>query len=460
MIAGASEQDSSRHRRPIELDATARVLVVGMGATGLSVARYLERRGIRFAVVDSRDEPPGLQELRDVHPDAAVFTGAFDDRVFHAATHLVVSPGVPVDIAPIREAAARGVCILGDVDLFSAESSAPVVGITGSNGKSTVTTLVGAMAKRDGRNVRVGGNLGTPMLDLIDPRAELYVLELSSFQLERAHRLDCAVATVLNVTEDHMDRYPDFQHYAAAKARIFNGRGVMVLNRDDTCVAAMERPERNVYWFGLGNDPTLDFRITSVDGAEWLTSPDGPLLPTAALRIRGRHNWSNALAALALGTAVGLSREAMIGALRSFAGLDHRMQWVAEIQGVTYINDSKATNVGACEAALSGLSGRAVLIAGGDGKGADFSPLAPLARTTLRAAVLIGRDAPLLEEVLRDVVPVARAQNMREAVTAAQRLAQAGDTVLLAPACASLDQYRDYRERGQVFIDAVRGLSP
>jgi UDP-N-acetylmuramoylalanine--D-glutamate ligase len=460
MIASACEQDSLLQRPPLELDGTARVLVVGMGATGLSVARFLDRRGIRFAVVDSRDAPPGLEELREAHPDAAVFTGAFDDRAFLAATHLVVSPGVPIDIAPIRAAAARGVRVLGDVDLFAAEVSAPVVGITGSNGKSTVTTLVGEMAQRDGRIARVGGNLGTPMLDLVDPKAELYVLELSSFQLERTHLLNCAAATVLNVTEDHMDRYADFQQYAEAKARVFNGQGTMVLNRDDPRVVAMALPERPVYWFGLGDDPALDFRIALVDGAEWLATREGPLLPTEALRIRGRHNWSNALAAVALGTVMGFSREAMIGALRSFAGLDHRMQWVAEIQGVTYINDSKATNVGACEAALSGIAGRAVLIAGGDGKGADFAPIAPLARTKLRAAVLIGRDAPLLEEVLRDVVPVARAQTMREAVMAAHRFAQAGDTVLLAPACASLDQYRDYRERGQVFIDAVRGLSP
>ncbi len=459
MTASASEQCSLPQQPLAELDATARVLVVGMGATGLSVARFLDRKGIRFAVVDSRDAPPGLAELRSSHPDAAVFTGTFDSRAFLAATHLVVSPGVPIDIAPIREAVQRGVQVLGDVDLFAAEVSAPVVGITGSNGKSTVTTLVGEMAKRDGRHVRVGGNLGTPMLDLIDPTAQLYVLELSSFQLERTQLLKCAAAAVLNVTEDHMDRYPDFQHYAAAKARIFDGQGSMVLNRDDPQVAAMALPKRKIYWFGLEEDPALDCGISRVEGAEWLARRGDPLLPADALRIRGRHNWSNALAAVGLGTAMGFAGEAMIGALRTFPGLDHRMQWVAEIEGVAYINDSKATNVGACEAALSGLSGRAVLIAGGDGKGADFSPIAPLARTKLRAAVLIGRDAPLLEEVLRDVVPVARAQNMREAVMAARRFAQSGDTVLLAPACASLDQYRDYRERGQVFIEAVRGLS-
>lgn len=442
------------------LDPSSRVLIVGMGHTGLSVARFLGRQGVRFAVVDSRSAPPGLQEFRENHPDAAVFLGGFDAHAFAVATHLVVSPGVPLDIPPVRAAAERGARILGDLDLFMSAVAAPIIGITGSNGKSTVTTLLGKMAEADGRRVRVGGNLGTPMLDLIDADAELYILELSSFQLERTERLDCSVATVLNVTPDHMDRYASFEAYAAAKARVFGGRGALVLNRDDPHVAAMADPARPCFWFGLSASPTLDFTLARAGGEEWLVARGDFLVRVADVRIRGRHNLSNALAALALGTAAGFSHRAMVDALKSFPGLDHRMQWVAQVDGVTYINDSKATNVGACEAALSGLSEKAVLIAGGDGKGADFAPLAPLAREHLRAAVLIGRDAPLLEEVFRGVIPVTSAANMREAVAAARGWAQPGDTVLLAPACASLDQYRDYQERGQVFIDAVRGLSP
>lgn len=445
---------------PVGLGSTSRVLIVGLGKTGLSVARFLTKQGLRFAVVDSRNAPPCLQELRETCPDAAVFVGGFDDKAFNAATHLVVSPGVPEDIRPVQLAAARGARVLGDTDLFACVAAAPIIGITGSNGKSTVTTLLGLMAEFDGRRVKVGGNLGTPMLELLDPSAELYVLELSSFQLERAALLDCAAATVLNVTPDHMDRYADLDRYAAAKARIFRGHGTMVLNRDDPRVAAMADRGRRCLWFGLEAHADVDCHLATAAGRDWLMVGDEPVLPAAEVRIRGRHNLSNALAALALGTEIGLSRRAMVDALRLFPGLDHRMQWVAEIDGVTYINDSKATNVGACEAALSGLTEKAVLIAGGDGKGADFSSLIPLSRDKVRAAVLMGRDAPLLAEVLRDVVPVTRVANMKEAVAAARRCARPGDTVLLAPACASLDQYRDYQERGQVFIDAVRSLAP
>lgn len=456
----AADSNRTRSLNRIGLDTVSRVLVVGLGKTGLSVVRALAREGIRFAVVDSRDAPPGLEELRTSYPDAGVFLGGFDEKAFRAATHLVVSPGVALDIPPIQAAAARGARILGDVDVFACQGEAPIIGITGSNGKSTVTTLLGRMAELDGLAVRTGGNLGTPMLDLVGPDAELYVLELSSFQLERATLLDCAAATVLNVTPDHMDRYADLTRYADAKARIFRGRGTMVLNRDDPIVAEMAQSRRKCLWFGLQNDPTLDCRIAGLGGEEWLMVRGEPVLRSSEVRIRGRHNLSNALAALALGTAAGLSRTAMIEALRSFDGLDHRMQWVAEIQGVSYVNDSKATNVGACMAALAGLKEKAVLIAGGDGKGADFSCLAPLAAEKVRAAVLMGRDAPLLEDVFRNVIPVTRVANMREAVAAARTWARPGDTVLLAPACASLDQYRDYQERGQVFIDAVRSLSP
>jgi UDP-N-acetylmuramoylalanine--D-glutamate ligase len=443
---------------PLGLGSDSRVLIIGLGKTGLSVARFLAARQIRFAVVDSRNAPPGLDEFRQSFTSAAVFLGGFSEAAFAVATHLVVSPGVPLESPPILAAAARGVRICGDVDLFACEARAPVVAITGSNGKSTVTTLLGRMAVCDGRRVRVGGNLGEPMLDLLDEDADLYVLELSSFQLERASLLQPAVATVLNVTPDHMDRYADIEVYAGAKARIFHGAGDMVLNRDDPIVKGMAVPDRTISWFGLTEDPELAYGVMTVMGEEWLARRGEPLLRTAELRIRGRHNVSNALAALALGGAVGLSRAAMLEALRQFGGLDHRMQWVAEIAGVSYVNDSKATNVGACIAALSGLREKAVLIAGGDGKGADFSALASIAADTVRAAVLIGRDAPLLEAVLGSIVPVVRAESMVAAVAAAQRLAQPGDTVLLAPACASLDQYKDYQERGRFFVDAVRSL--
>ena len=446
------------HRFGLNRD-TARVLIVGLGKTGLSIAQFLATHGIPFAVTDSREAPPCLADLRQDCPDAGVFLGGFQAAAFAAATHLIVSPGVPVDIPEIAAAALRGVPVLGDLDLFAGMAKAPIAAITGSNGKSTVTTLLGLMAELDGRQAPVGGNLGTPMLDLLNEKAELYVLELSSFQLERSEILEPAAATVLNISPDHLDRYADLAAYAAAKQRILRGPGIMVLNRDDPTVAAMAGSARTVVWFGL-DDPGLDYALGSLDGKTWLLIRGEPLLEAAAVRIKGRHNLANALAAVALADALGLSRAAMVKALRSFGGLDHRMQWVAEVGGVAYINDSKATNVGACMAALAGLDQKVVLIAGGDGKGADFTVLRPVVAERVSQLILLGKDAPQLAEALADLVPTTRVDNVREAVASAHRLAEPGEVVLLAPACASLDQFRDYQERGRVFADAVRSLCP
>lgn len=437
---------------------TARVLIMGLGKTGLSVARFLSRLDIPFAITDTRERPPLLAELREDFPDAAVFLGGVDSAALSAATHLIVSPGLPLDMPEIRQAQRMGIPVFGDLDLFASAVRAPVIAITGSNGKSTVTTLVGLMAEADGRQVRVGGNLGTPMLDLLDETADLYVLELSSFQLERASLFRADVATVLNISPDHMDRYPDMARYASAKQRIHAGEGIMVLNREDPWVAAMQETGRDTRWFGLGHDP-VDYGVSLVEGEEWIITPtNSALLRARELRLQGRHNLANALAAIALADAVGLSTVAVVQTLRQFSGLDHRMQWVAEIDQVVWINDSKATNVGACLAALQGLDNKAVLIAGGDGKGADFSILRDVVARKVRSAVLMGKDAPLLEQALKDVVQTVRVNNMKQAVKMARSLAQQGDTVLLAPACASLDQYRDFQERGCLFADEVRSL--
>ena len=452
-------QPNSHPLAPLGLDASSRVLVVGLGKTGLSVARFLAGLGIHLAVADSRENPPGLADLRETLPDVAVFLGGFDADVFARATHLIVSPGVALDTPAVRRAINTGVSVIGDLDLFACMASAPVLAVTGANGKSTVTTLLGLMARNDGRKVQVGGNLGTPMLDLLNDDAELYVLELSSFQLERSSRLEPLAATVLNICPDHMDRYPDVRAYAEAKRRIFRGQGAMVLNADDSLVAEMAQPGRRCLWFGLKDDTRADYGLRRIDGEEWLVHGEERLLRAAELRIKGRHNIANALAAMALGGVAGLSHEAMAQVLREFPGLDHRMQWVADVDGVSYINDSKATNVGACIAALEGLNEKAVLIAGGDGKGADFSVLAPVVAEKVRAAVLMGRDAPLLDEALKKVASTVLVENMKQAVEAARKLAQKGDAVLLAPACASLDQYRDYQERGRVFSEAVRSLA-
>ncbi len=435
-----------------------RVLVVGLGKTGLSCARFLAARGLEVAVTDSRVQPPGLDALREELPDAALFLGEFVPEAFAAADAVLVSPGVAVREPLIAQAAQRGVPVLGDVDLFAAVAGAPVIAITGSNGKSTVTTLVGEMARRAELRVGVGGNLGTPLLELLDAAAQLYVIELSSFQLETAHRLNAAAATVLNLSEDHMDRYDDLESYRAAKQRIYRGDGAMVINADDPQVAAMAQRGRRLLTFSLGAPAADGYGLVQRGGGSWLARGAEPLLAVEALRMAGRHNIANALAALALGEAAGLPRAAMLDALREFPGLAHRCQLVAERDGVAWYNDSKATNVGAAVAALEGFERPLILIAGGDAKGADLMPLrAPVARRA-RAAVLLGRDTERLAEALADAVPLHRVASIEEAVQVAAGLAQAGDAVLLAPACASLDMFRNFEERGERFAAAVRGL--
>ncbi|MFZ5594681.1 MAG: UDP-N-acetylmuramoyl-L-alanine--D-glutamate ligase [Pseudomonadota bacterium] len=432
-------------------------LIVGLGKTGLSCARFLAARGVPLAVTDSRDNPPGLAALQQELPDVAVFLGGFDASAFASAQRLVISPGVSLREPLIAQAVARGIEVVGDIELFACHARAPVVAITGSNGKSTVTTLVGEMARQAGRDVRVGGNLGTPVLDLLDAtEPDLYVLELSSFQLETTFSLNAVAATVLNLSVDHMDRYQSMDEYAAAKQRIFRGDGVMVLNADDPLVAAMAQAGRHTVRFSLDDGVAYkDFGVMQRMSGLWLTRHDEPLMAADEVRIKGMHNIANALAALALGDAAGLPMPAMLQTLRGFPGLPHRSQWVAEKDGVAWYNDSKGTNVGATLAALQGMPGKVVLIAGGLGKGADFTPLRQAAASKARAVVLIGRDAPLIEQALAGVAPVMHAKDMQDAVAQAHHLAQPGDVVLLSPACASFDMFSGYEERGQIFADAV-----
>lgn len=442
------------------LEAAGTTLIVGLGHTGLSCARYLAARGEPIAVVDSRREPPQLEALRRILPAVPVHVGGFAQSVFDQAARIVVSPGVALTEAPIRRALDAGLPVLGDIELFARAVAAPVVAVTGSNGKSSVTTLVGHMARRDARAVCVGGNLGPPALDLLgDPDTELFVLELSSFQLECTSSLEPAAATVLNVSPDHMDRYPSLDAYVAAKRRIFRGRGVMVLNLDDPQVAAMREPGRRVVGFTLAAPEPDAFGVRVHAGEPWLACGEERLMPVSELGAQSSHSAANALAALALGSAVGLSRAAMLAALREFTELPHRCQLVLARDGVRWFNDSKATNVGAAVAAIRGLQGAGpvVLIAGGDGKGADFAPLREAVVPGVRAAILLGRDAPRIEAVIGDRVPVVRVADMVEAVAAARALAQTGDSVLLSPACASLDMYRNYEERGHAFTRAVLG---
>jgi len=350
---------------------TAKVLVVGLGNTGISVAHYLQSLSFNFAIIDSRSKPPMMDEFFQQMPDTPVFTGGFDEAAFKVATHLVVSPGVSLNEQAIMKAIANGSKIVSDIDLFACSVEAPIVAISGSNGKSTVTTMLGEMAKAAGMKVGVGGNLGTPALDLLALNAQLYVLELSSFQLERTSALNAVASTVLNVSADHLDRHVDMDEYAREKQRVFRGDGVMVINADDPVVYAMRDDSRTVSTFSINKK--ADFHLACQGDAEYLMYNESRLMPLAELPLEGRHNAANALAALALGVAVGLDEQSMCDALRKFKGLSHRMQRVAEIRGVTWVNDSKATNIGACVAALQGYARKVILIAGGDAKGADMT---------------------------------------------------------------------------------------
>lgn len=432
-------------------------VVVGLGKSGFACARYLHACGADVAVTDSRAAPPELARAQRELPGVALSLGRFDRELLARAARVVLSPGVALTEPELAEVAAAGTPIMSEIELFAREASAPVIAITGSNGKSTVTTLVGLMAERAGRRVGVGGNLGTPALDLLDPAAELYVLELSSFQLETTESLAPAAATILNVSPDHMDRYQSLEDYTAAKARIFQNAQVCVVNADDPAVTAVPRAGRTVA-FSVDTGVSADWHLAERDGL-WLMKGAAPVMSAADLRIAGRHNQANALAALALGEAVGLPLDAMTAVLREFPGLPHRMQWVGEADGVAWYNDSKGTNVGATVAAIAGLERPPILIAGGDGKGQDFTPLRDVLATKARALVLIGRDAPLIAHAVGSVLPVVHADDMESAVRQARELAKPGDAVLLSPACASFDMFTGYTQRGDVFCDAVRRLA-
>jgi UDP-N-acetylmuramoylalanine--D-glutamate ligase len=440
-----------------QFDNARRTLVVGLGETGLSVVRYLARRGVPVAVVDSRAQPPALQRLHSEQiADVALFLGGFSDEAFARAEQLVVSPGVSLQEPQIAAARARGVPVTGDIELFAQAAQAPVIAVTGSNGKSTVVTLLGAMARRAGKDVRIGGNLGTPALDLLaEQEPDLYVLELSSFQLETVQSLRPRAAVVLNVSEDHMDRYPHLEDYAAAKQAIYRGAAVQVVNADDPVAAALADPSRPQVRYRSTAPAGQEYGLQGYAGATWLARGERRLLPVSAIRLAGRHNHTNVLAALALGEAAGLPLDAMLETLTEFQGLPHRMQFVTEHAGVRWYNDSKGTNVGATQAAIAGVDGPVVLIAGGDGKGQDFTPLATALTGKGRGVVLIGRDAERLAAVLGAVLPVQRAHDLQEAVQLAAAMAVSGDTVLLSPACASTDMFRNYVERGEIFTRTV-----
>lgn len=433
-------------------------LVVGLGSTGLSCVRYFRARGIPCSVVDSRDNPPGLDALRALDAEVPVHLGPLDPERLKRAARLVVSPGISLQEPAIAEAVAAGVAVCGDIDIFCEAARAPVAGITGSNGKSTVTALLGEMAAAAGRRVGVGGNIGTPALDLLDDATELYVLELSSFQLERAGKLGLAVATVLNLSADHLDRHGTMQAYHRAKHRIFLDCQATVFNRDDALSRPLQADAVPSWSFGLGAPDRRGYGLAEHDGDTWIYREFEPVMRAADVGLVGRHNLANALAALALAEVLALPRESTLAALRAFAGLPHRTELVGEAFGLRFINDSKATNPGATLAALRGIEDRIVLILGGQGKDADFTELCAEAASQCRAVVLMGEDAPLLDAALPDSLPRTRVESMDAAVEAAAGLAEPGDVVLLSPACASFDMFSGFEARGEAFRASVRRL--
>ncbi len=441
----------------LSLNKSSKVLIVGLGKTGFSVAKFLQQYGIQFAVIDSRNKPPMNDALIQAYPDTAIFTGGFDKSAFDVATHLVVSPGVSLQENSIQKAIQARTKIVSDIDLFACATDQPIIAVTGSNGKSTVTTMLESMGNRSAIRTVAGGNLGIPALDLLDESVELYVIELSSFQLERTSALNAKAATVLNISPDHLDRHHTLAGYIEAKQKVFSGNGRMILNEDDAIVKDMVVANREFISFSLQTN--TGFHLEERQGEIYLMDDTSPLMKQKELPLEGMHNVANELAALALGKAVGLDMQAMCRALRDFKGLEHRMQRVAKVKGVTWVNDSKATNIGACVAALQGCQKKIVLIVGGDAKGAEMTELIPVIKEKTKCVVLIGKDANKIELAINGCVPSYQAKTIKEAVQIAAELANAGESVLLSPACASMDQFKDYQERGDKFMAAVLELA-
>ncbi len=440
--------------------ATSKVkAIIGTGITGLSVARFLAAQGQAFVLLDTRSNPPNLAKVQEEFPDVSIICGELDVDTLLACDEIIVSPGIAIITPAIAQARAAGISVVGDIELFVRAAKAPIVAITGSNAKSTVTTLVGEMAKTAGINVAVGGNLGTPALELLNDSVELYVMELSSFQLETVTKLNAKVATILNISADHLDRYENMRAYILAKLRVYFGAEHIVVNRKDVLthppLAAAVKP----VFFG-GNADFGGFGLIQ-DGEEFLAKNLTPLMATKELKVRGRHNVDNALAALALGDAAGIPMDAMLTTLKRFAGLRHRCEFVAEKNAVEFYNDSKGTNIGATLAAIQGLARNPqhlIVIFGGEGKGQDFTELTPALRAIKSKVILIGRDAPVIAEAIGDAAAITYADSMQDAVNKAFAAANSGDAVLLSPACASFDMFKNYEDRGEQFCLAVQEL--
>jgi UDP-N-acetylmuramoylalanine--D-glutamate ligase len=437
------------------------VTVVGLGKTGLSCVRYLSKQGLNIAITDSRNEPPELSTLKSEFEAVHMYLGEISSEALLASDQIVLSPGVSLENKSVKQAIENGIPVLGDIELFCRQAKAPIIAISGSNGKSTVTTLVAEMTRQAGLKTCVGGNLGTPALELLDESTpDLYVLELSSFQLETTFSLSAHASVVLNVSPDHMDRYVNLEEYISAKNKIYSGQGLMVINQDDEIVNAMADNSRQTISFSTSKVDGNNFGIIKDNGEIFLCQGDKKIIKQKELGIKGEHNVANALAAMALASSVKVPVKTMVETLKNFSGLEHRCQLVKTINNVSWYNDSKATNVGACIASIKGLceQGDIILIAGGDSKGADLSNLSPVVKQHVKKALLMGVDANKLADVIGPKVSYEFVTNMSEAVNLANQLADSGNLVLLAPACSSLDMYENYQQRGDVFVLAVNAL--
>ena len=433
-------------------------IVVGLGKTGLSVARHLYRQGEPFVMADNRDIPPGLNNFKKEFPQLRIFTGAFTEQLFAGVRQIIVSPGVDTRDPAIQAAVDQGADCIGDIELFANANEVPVVAVTGSNGKSTVVQLVTEMARASGLCAYAGGNIGTPVLDLLEKEdAQLFVLELSSFQLESTRSLQPRVSAVLNVSADHLDRHESLKRYARIKSRIYGHAGSSVVNQDDKLVMQM-KTSGHVTHFGLGRPADQGFGLVQRDTRSYLAQGNHCLLATHELKMQGESGILNALAALAIGNCMGLSMQKMLSVLASFKGLPHRLSRVGDSHGVTWFNDSKGTNIGASVASLKSLDSNVILLAGGVFKGGDLAHFRTYVAHHAKHVILFGQDSDLLHRALNDAVQIHSADSMRDAVLKAQALSVAGDKVLLSPACASFDMYADYIERGTDFENCVREL--
>ncbi|WP_221799222.1 UDP-N-acetylmuramoyl-L-alanine--D-glutamate ligase [Oceanobacter mangrovi] len=453
----------------VQQPANIKRLIVGLGLSGLATARYCQRMGWPFDLCDSRARLGHLEQVKAEFPHTKVTLGALDGEQLSQYQQLIVSPGIALAEPAIQQALAAGVEVVGDVELFARHNDSPVIAITGSNGKSTVTTLVRDILVDAGLNAVMAGNIGVPVLDLLaqpdSQRPDVVVLELSSFQLETTDTLKPRAATILNVSEDHMDRYEGMADYTLAKQRIFHGAEAIIVNRDDAATLPVDGLV-NLTGFTLKQPQEDDFGVLAgeLDGqaGEWIVRAGVKLVHSSQLKIRGRHNLANVMAALALVETVGVSPSQALVTLQQFGGLPHRCEWVADVAGVTYINDSKGTNVGSTLAAIEGfaaMDGEIWLLAGGDGKGQDFSPLADACLGRVQQVCCYGKDALLLQDALQSSCLTAVFETLDEAFDCARQSARSGDLVLLSPACASLDQFANYNVRGEHFRQLARGLS-